>query len=151
MGKAGATILGFALLAGAAIIVGRSFLLPAAERSERDGTVLTGGLDPRIESVEVLEDSDLPPGVNAPKVDEDLIYIRVDIFYPERESFPAPDAHHLTGANRETWFESEPVHSVTETTEDGARAVLIYSVGTKFEWGRIAHGKLVIAERFEVD
>ena len=85
-----------------------------------------------------------------PSIKASLSTLRFN-FYPERESFPAPDAHHLTGANRETWFKPEPVHSVTETTEDGARAVLIYSVGVKFEWGRIAHGKLVIAERFEVD
>ena len=151
MGKAGATILGLALLAGVAFYVGQSFLQPAAEHTERGESVLTGGLDPKIELVTILEDSELPRGLEAPEVDEDLMYLSVEIFYPERPSFPEPEAHHLTACNEGAWFKAEPVHIHAEVTPDGTRASLIYRVGGEFEWGRITHGETVIAERISLE
>ncbi len=48
------------MLAGAAIYVGRAYLNPAAEESQRKKSVLTGAMDPRLIEVTVLQDSDLP-------------------------------------------------------------------------------------------
>jgi hypothetical protein len=150
VGKAGATILGLAVLAGVAIYVGKSYLSPAGEQAERDESVLTGALDPRIDSVELLEDSDLPEGVDAPMVGDLTRYVRVTIFYPDRPQAPAGEDHKLTRVNVGE-FDSDPVHTAASIDEDGARVIVVYRVGAAFDWGRIERDGTVIAERFELN
>ena len=88
MGKSTATLLGIAILAGAAIYIGRAYLFPAAERSERQEAVLTGKLDPRLLDVFVLQDAELPEGVPPPRVGEDDMYVQVSILYPALPEVP---------------------------------------------------------------
>ena len=150
MGKAGTTILGLAVLVGAAIFVGRSYLMPGGEGGERDDSVLTGALDPRVDSVELLEDADLPEGVEPPKVGDLARYVRVTILYPGQPRAPEPEEHKLTQVNAGD-FDADPVHGETLVEAEGARVVLIYRTSADFEWGRIELGEKVIAERFQLE
>ncbi|MHC4956532.1 MAG: hypothetical protein ACYTGZ_22050 [Planctomycetota bacterium] len=151
MGKSGATILGIAVLAGAAIYIGSRYLSPGAEHAERKEAVLTGALEPQVEAVEFLEDSDLPPGVTPPKVGEPMRYVRLTIFYPQRPKVPTPSDHHLTQVNAESDFEKVPVHVEEELVEEGARLFVTYRVSADFVWGRIECNEKLIVARFELD
>ena len=150
MGKSGVTILGFAVLAGAVIYVGQSYLNPAGEKAERDESVLTGALDPRIEYAELLEDADLPEGIDAPKVGDLTRFMRVLILYPDQPRAPDPMTHKLTQVSAGT-FDATPVHGETSSDAEGARIVVVYRVSAEFEWGRIERDEKVITERFVLD
>jgi len=150
VGKATASILGFAVLAGVAFYVGKSFLSPSSEKAEREESVLTGALDPRIEYAEMLEDADLPDGIDAPKVGDSTRYMRITILYPDRPRAPGPEEHMLTEVNAGE-FTADPVHGIVSEDEEGARIIVIYRVSADFEWGRIERGERVIAKRFELD
>jgi len=150
VGKSGATILGFAALVGAVFYIGQSFLDPAAERAEQEQTVLTGALDPVVEFAEMLEDADLPQGIDPPGVGDDIRYVRVSVLYPDRAKTPEASAHLLAEAERGE-FVTEPAHATGSVTEEGARVVLIYRVDSRFEWGRIEHNENTVIARFELD
>ena len=82
------TIVGLAVVGGAAILVGREFLEPARERAESKEGVLTGAYAPRLEECRVLEDSELPEGLRRPAVGESLLYVSVVALYPGAAGAP---------------------------------------------------------------
>lgn len=148
MGKSSATILGIAMLAGAAIWVGRAYLFPAAEKTERKEAVLTGAMKPRLESAYVLQDSELPGHVPAPRVGEDAMYMRVSILYPGLPEVPQPDAHRLTEVNGHPAARQDAAHVETEVDDEGARIHLYFRVSSEFEQGTIARGNKTVLESF---
>jgi len=130
--------------------VGDSFLNPAGEQVEREESVLTGALDPRIESALLLEDADLPEGVEPPKVGELTRYLQVTILYPDRPTAPGAEEHLLSQVNAGA-HQEKPVHGEIIAGEDGSRVLATYRVSADFEWGQLRLGKEIIAEHFELD
>lgn len=148
MGKSTATLVGIALLAGAAIYLGNAYLFPAAEQTERKEAVLTGNLDPQLEGVVVLQDSELPRGVTPPKVGEDAMYIRVTVLYPALPRVPDPKEHHLVDINGRPDTVREPAHFDTEVDEEGARIHMLFRVEPDFLSAAVARGKQTILDSF---
>jgi len=151
VGKSAATLLGLAVIAAGAIYLGRAFLFPATERGERREAVLTGNLDPRLEEVAVVQDTELPPGVPVPKVGEDTLYIRVVVLYPALPEVPEADRHRLVDINGMPGVEAKPAHVGTEVHEDGARATLVFRVPPDFEQGTLRRGNTVVLESILLD
>ncbi|MEM8884432.1 MAG: hypothetical protein AAGD14_10200 [Planctomycetota bacterium] len=151
MGKSAATIIGLALLTGAAIFVGRSYLQPASEGAQRQESVLTGHLDPRLVDAFVLQDSELPRGVAAIAVGEPAMYMQVSVLYPALPRVPEPNKHKLTHVNGHPTAETDPVHVTTEVDDDGAFVHCIYRVGEDFATGRIQRGKTVVVPRLVLE
>jgi hypothetical protein len=151
VGKSTAAILGIALLAGAAIWIGRAYLNPAAEQSERNESVLTGAMDPRLQEIEVVQDADLPDGVPAPQVGEDAMYLRVSVLYPGLPDVPEPHRHKLTRVNGQPAVAQDPAHVETEVDDSGALVHLLFRVDPGFESGAIARGKKTILKSFVLE
>lgn len=139
------------MLAGAAIYVGRSYLNPAAEKSERDRSVLTGAMDPRLDDLAVLQDSELPDGVAPPRVGEDAMYVRVSVLYPGLPDVPDPDQHRLTQVNGHPAAVQTPAHVETDVDDTGARIHLLFRVAPDFESGAIERGKTKVVESFVLE
>ena len=146
VGKSSITILAIALLAGAAIYAGRSYLNPAVEESMRNESVLTGHLDPRLDDIEVLQDSDLPDEVTPPKVGEAAMFIRVTVLYPAMPRVPDPEDHRLVRVNGDPAAGHTPAHVETDVDEDGARVYLIFRVTPGFESADVARGETTVVE-----
>jgi len=144
VGKSSATLVGIALLAGAAIYLGRAYLFPATERSERREAVLTGKLDPRLDEIVVLQDSELPAGVTPPRVGEDAMFIRITVLYPALPEVPEPKEHRLAEVNGRPGAILDPAHVETEVDQDGARVHLTFRVAPDFISGTIARGKTTV-------
>jgi hypothetical protein len=136
------------MLAGAAIYVGRAYLNPAAEESQRKESVLTGAMDPRLIEVTVLQDSDLPEDVPALRIGEDAMYLLVSVLYPGVPEVPEPKEHRLTLVNGHPGALQVPAHVETEVDEHGARVNLLYRVAPDFESGAIERGKTTVVKTF---
>jgi hypothetical protein len=136
------------MLAGAAIYVGRTYLDPAAEESQRNKSVLTGAMDPQLIEAAVLQDSDLPDGVPPLRVGEDAMYLLVSVLYPGVPQVPEPKEHRLTLVNGHPAAVQTPAHVETEVDEDGARVNLLYRVAPDFESGAIERGKTTVVKTF---
>ncbi|MEE8105068.1 MAG: hypothetical protein V3T86_05995, partial [Planctomycetota bacterium] len=99
MNRAVLTMLGLGAAAVLAIFVGKQFLGSAEDAKDRREGVLTGLTQPRLEALEVLEDSELPEGIEPPGVGASFIFIEVDILYPSAAREPDGDPYSLSRIN----------------------------------------------------
>jgi len=141
-------ILGIAVVAGAAIFIGREFLKPASERAQAQEKVLSGAYDPRIEFCSLLEDAELPEGLEPPEVGSTQRYLRVIVLFPEVNVIKgAKHEYHLDRINGSRDDPLEPVHSDLAQDEDGVVLTLTYATDSGFENARLVHDDIVIVKR----
>ncbi len=145
------TLLGIALLAGAAIFIMRQFLKPEAEKAERKEPVLTGAYDVRLDSCHILEDHELPEGLEPPAVGDESLYLRVVALYPGRDNAPPAAQHFLDRVNGEAETYLRPVHSASEVTAEGHYIQLVFLVPPTFELARLMHEDKTVIERVALD
>jgi len=138
------TVIGLGLIAVGAVFFGGNVLKPAAERTERDRSVLTGLHQPKLAECRFLEDSELPEGVARPAVGEDWQYLRIVVLYPAAAKAPEPKEHRLEpigGILREL----EPAVAETDVDEEvGAYVSLIFRVDADFGSGKLKRGDAVV-------
>jgi len=151
MRRAMITLLGIAVLAGAAIFIMRQFLKPAAEKAERDEPVLTGAYDVRLDACHILEDHELPEGLSAPGVGDESLHLLVVALYPGRDNAPPAEQHFLERINGEAETYLRPVHSSSELTPDGQYISLVFRVLPAFEFARLKHEDKTLIERVTLD
>ncbi len=151
MRRALITLLGIAILAGAAIFIMRQFLKPAAEKAERKEPVLTGAYDVRLDSCRVLEDHELPEGLEPPGVGDESLYLLVVALYPGRDNAPPAEQHFLGRVNGEAEGTLRPVHSSSEVAADGQYISLVFRAPPEFESARLMHEDKTLVERVTLD
>lgn len=145
MKRIAVTVVGLGLVGLAAVLLGRNLLKPAAEKRERDTSVLTGLHDPKVVDCRFLEDSEVPEGLPRPGVGEEWRYLRVEVLYPAAAKAPDPEGHFLdqvdVGAPR-----VRPAHvSADEIDESGAYVALTFRVESAFGRAVLRRGDTVVA------
>jgi hypothetical protein len=152
MGRISATVLGIAILAGGAIFVSRAMLRPATEEVERREPVLTGAHDPRLYDCRVLEDTELPEGLEPPSVGEDYLWLRVVVFYPGVAEAPAPQEHVFDKVNGDPAATLRPKHAEGAPGEDGGAFVhLTFRIDREFRFARLARDGKAVLEKVSVE
>ncbi|MGQ0613216.1 MAG: hypothetical protein ACT4PV_05705 [Planctomycetaceae bacterium] len=147
MKKGVAAVVGLAIVGMAAIVIGRHMLKPAAEKQERSRTVLTGLTEPRLARCRILEDSEVPEGVEAPRVGEAVVYLAVEILYPAAARVPEHAGMFLSRVNGASGRDLEPVHTETDSDEDGAYLYLVFKVEEEFQYAQIRREDKVVLAR----
>jgi len=147
VGRATLTILGLAIVAVAATFIAKNALRPNQEEVQRKQDVLTHAYLPSLIECTIVEDSDLPPTLPRPEVDEDLLYIAVVVFYPGVDRVPEPREHRLERVNGVAGVVLEPVHTSYEQDEDGTYITLLYRTDNSFRYGRMVRGDRPLFER----
>jgi hypothetical protein len=145
------TIVGLAVLGGAAIFIGGEFLEPAQEQAESKESVLTGAYAPRLDECRALDDSELPEGLRPPAVGEDLLYVSVVVLYPGAAE--APDLRtylldHVNGVQENALI---PVHTEADQGEEGMYVFLTFQTDGSFESGRLVHDAKPILEHVSLE
>jgi len=141
------TAVGLGLVGLAAVLFGRDLLKPAAERKERDTSVLTGLHDPKVIDCRFLEDSEVPEELPRPGVGEDWRYLLVEVLYPAAAKAPDPEGHYLDqvdgGPSR-----VPPAHvEAGAVDESGAYLALMFRVESAFGRAVLRRGDAVVASR----
>ena len=141
-------ILGIALVAGAAIFIGLEFLKPASESAQAKEDVLSGAYAARVEVCTLLEDAELPEGLEPPEIGSTQRYLRVVVLFPEVNVIKgAKDEYHLDRVNGSRDDPLTPVHSDLTQEDDGAVLTLTYATDIEFDNARLVHDDIVIVER----
>ncbi len=148
MNRAVLTLLGLGAAAVLAIFVGKQFLGGAEEAKDRREVVLTGLTLPRLESLHVLEDSELPEGLDPPGVGASFLFIEVAILYPSAAREPAGDPYELSRING-TSATASSVDKETEDTDEGIYVSLVFKVTDTFEHAALVRGDVQLLERIE--
>jgi hypothetical protein len=148
MNRAVLTLLGLGAAAVLAIFIGKQFLGSAEDAKDRREDDLTGLTLPRLESINVLEDSELPQGIEPPGVGDSFMYIEVDILYPSAAREPDGDPYGLAGINGRS-DTTAPVSKQTEETDDGIYVALVFRVSDAFEHAALVRGERKLLERIE--
>lgn len=146
MGKAGINVLGLGAIAVAAILIAKGMLKPTQEKVERNANVLSGAYEPRIVEFRVLEDSELPEGVEAPPVGAAEFCFVLAVLYPEHASLPE-GAHRLVEVNGVIDDVLDPIHVEEATDEEGATVYLTFRSDGTFRFAHVARGDTVLVER----
>jgi hypothetical protein len=150
MGRGVGTVLGIAVVAIAAIWVAKSMLKPTQEKVERRAPVLSGEYAPRLEECRALPDTELPAGVPAPLVDEDLLYVEVIVLFPGVSVVQDVKDHRLAEINGVVKTSLSPVFSSVDVAEEGAYLVLVFKANHAFENARLVCNGQVVLERVEL-
>ena len=151
MGKTTWTLVALAAIAVGAIFVAKGFLAPAQEEAERSKEVLNKDAQPRVLECIVLEDSELPEDITAPKVGEDVIYVLVTVLYPDFPRVPDLDKHWLDGINGAGEGQLRPVHVSEEADERGAYASLVFRTNGEFAYARLIRADEIVAQRVKLE
>jgi hypothetical protein len=142
-----ATIAGLAIVAGAAIFIGRAWLKPASERAEARKGVLSGAYDARTEYCDFLQDSELPEGLEPPDVGSDLLYLRVVVLFPEVATINGKaedyELAHVNGDPKQTLA---PVHSSIEAIDEGVLLTLTFASDASFDSARLMLDETMVVE-----
>jgi len=144
-------IAGILILVIGGVIAGMIFLRPAEKTAQTEPAELTGEMEPQIELVQVLEDSEVPSDLPSLKVAGSEIYLLVTIFYPGLPVVPEPMGHRIDNINGNPRSHAAALVVNSDSDEDGARADLFFLVGDDFETARLVRGSKVIAARIELD
>ncbi|NJN14552.1 MAG: hypothetical protein HC813_02710 [Planctomycetes bacterium] len=147
MRRAVITLVGLAILAGAAIFIARHLLKPQAEKVERSAPVLTGAYDVQLAECRILEDHELPEGVTPPAVGENIFYVSVIALYPGRENAPEAGKHYLDRINGDEDRLLRPVHASSDITDEGQFAMLVFRTPDDFEFGRLMLEEKVVLDK----
>ena len=146
-----ATIIGLALVAGAAIFVGRSFLVPHADMAEAANPVLAGAYEPQLVEMRFLEDAELPPEFETPGVDDPLRYVQIVLLYPHVVTAPDPREHILDRINGDAKSVLHPVHTSSEADEDGVYVTMVYRTTRKFDHARLTLDRKPVFGRIDLE
>lgn len=152
MNRSTATVVGITILAGGAIFVGRAMLRPATEEVERREPVLTGAMNPRLHECRMLEDTELPEGIEPPQVGEDVLYLRVAVLYPGVAEAPAAKEHVLDKVNGDPAATLAPAHAENAPADgDGAVARLTFRVDSGFRFARVSRDGKAVLEKVSLE
>jgi len=145
------TALGLTVVAVAAVLFAKSYMRPAQEKVQRRQSVLTNAYQARLVECMILEDRDLPVGLRRPDVDEDLVYVQVTVLYPGVDRVPSPNEHVLIEINGVTETELAPVHTSSESDEEGSFLYLVYKTDHGFEAARMARDGKRLFDKVSLD
>ena len=147
-----ATILGLAILAGGGFLIARMIVPGASEPEHKRESVLTGAYTPRLEEVGILEDADLPRGIEAPGIDSDTLYLFVVVLFPGAPNVPDHGAHKLDRINGVSDKALDPVHTSAEYVEgEGTYLELVYRIDGEFEHAWLVRDGKAIVERISLE
>ncbi len=133
------------------VIAGVIFLRPADKTEQSEPAELTGNMDPKIEVVQILEDSEVPPELPSLTVGGSELYLLVTVFYPGLPVVPEPMGHRIDNINGNLKSNAAVMAVDSDSDDDGARADLFFRVENDFETARLVRGSKVIAARIELD
>ena len=141
------TALGLTVVTVAAVLLAKSYMRPAQEKVQRSQDVLTNAYQAQLVECVVLEDTELPAGLRRPDVDEDLIYVQITVLYPGVERVSSPEKHVLSEINGVVETELPPVHTSSESDNEGRLLYLVYQTNSGFEAARMTRdGKRLFAK-----
>lgn len=148
MNRIVATIIGLGLVAVAAILIGRAFLKPASERAQAKGKVLTGQYDARLDFCDIIEDAELPEGLEPPGVGSTVRFVQVIVLFPQVNVIKGdPQDYVLDKVNGATSPILPPVHSEMSVEEEGVILTLTYETDVNFEYARLVRDEDVVLKR----
>ena len=133
------------------IIAGVIFLRPPNEAKRTEPEELTGEMQPLVELVQVLEDSEVPPDLPALKVGGSKLYLLITVFYPGLPAVPSPMEHRIDNINGKPRSNATALGVDSDSDDEGSRADLFFLVDDGFETARVVRGTTVIAARVELD
>lgn len=145
------TALGLTIVTVAAVLFAKSYMRPTQEKVERGKEVLTNAYQARLIECVVLEDTDLPEGLPRAAVDEDLLYVQVTVLYPGVERAPTAEEHVLKEVNGVIGTELRPVHTSSDTDEDGSYLYLVYRTDSAFDAARMAWDGNLLFKKVALD
>ncbi len=145
------TTLGLAALAIGAVWVAKTMIGPTQEKVERGQSVLNAAAAARVVECRILEDSELPEGLERPGVGGRTVYLLVAIHYPGYAAAPGLANHSLIRVNGRPDTTLQPVHTASEPDEDGATGYLTFRTTLDHSFAKLIHGDKVLAESLHVE
>ena len=145
------TALGLTVVTVAAVLFAKSYVRPAQEKAQRSRDVLTNAYQARLVECVVLEDTELPADLRRPDVDEDLVYVQVAVLYPGVERVPSPEKHVLREINGVLETELQPVHTSSESDDEGSLLYLVYQTNLGFEAARMTRDGMRLFAKVALD
>ena len=146
------SILGLAVVAGAAIYIGRAFLKPASEQAQASSGVLSGAYDARVETCAILEDHELPEGLKRPDIGSSDRYVQLIVLFPQAAKISGKkDEYHLDRINGSLSEPIGPAYCEMATEEDGIVLTLTYATNEDFVTARLVRGEEVIVKQVALE
>jgi hypothetical protein len=140
------TLLGLAVVAGGAMLVGGAFLEPEKDKQDAGKKVLTGAYDAQIQECVILEDSELPKGVEPPGIGSEERYVRVVVLFPGVPTIAGTGIDYtLNNVNGDK--DSSLTSAASEITADdaGVLLTLVYKTDDEFERATLVRGEEILA------
>jgi len=150
VGRAALTLLGFAAIAVAVILVAQRFMGQAGDKGQTGQKILTQAYQPQLRECSVIPDEEIPESLPRPEVDEDVVYIAVVVLYPGVDLVPEPREHRLIGVNGEK-VALDPADVDYDVTEEGAELTLVFRTDNSFRFARLVRGEESLFERVELE
>jgi len=142
------TIIGLAIVAGGALWFSSAYLKPHAEQAQAKEGVLSGAYDARLETCALLQDTELPKGIEPPDIGSDLRYLQVVVLFPEVKSIEGRGEEYVLDLiNGKRTEAMTPVATGIDIEAEGLFLTLTYRTDDGFEHARLRRGKVVIVER----
>jgi len=151
MTRAIASLLGIGILIGGGILLVRLLQPTEPATPPKPTAVLTGAYAPVLVDSAVLQDHELPAGLEPPGVGSDTIYLQIVIQYPGAANVPDPEKHHLDHVRGGGAPTLSPVDIDTWEGEGGAMLALVFRTLNTFESARLVRGTAVILADFRID
>jgi hypothetical protein len=141
------TLFGLAIVAGGAILVGGAFLEPEKEKRDASQDVLTGAYDARVEECVILEDNELPKGVEPPELGSSERYVRVVILFPGVPTIAGKGSDYvLQDVNGQKNLRLAPVDAEIVADEAGVFLTVVYKSDDEFQRAKLVRGEEVLAD-----
>jgi len=121
------------------------------DRAEANQAVLGGAYDPRPVECRMLDDGELPEGLEVPGIDDELRYVVVVLFYPHAAAAPSPIEHLLDHINGDAQEVLRPVHVSSEVEDEGIYLTLVYRTTIHFEHARMIRDRKPIVGRIDLE
>jgi hypothetical protein len=143
------TLLAIAALAVGAVLVAQRFAAPTKEKVEQGQKVLTHAYRPQLQGCRALEDAEIPEALPRPGVDEDLLYVGVEILYPNVERAP-PGSYRLVRINGGEGT-LDPIDTISEVADEGVFLMLVFRTNNGFLSGRLMRDDEALFENVEIE
>jgi hypothetical protein len=144
------TLLGLSAIAGGAVYIAHKFVGPAHDKVEANKQVLTEAYKPKLVGCRALDDGDLPPTLERPGVDEDVLYVEVVLLYPGVDRVPQPLSHRLLGVNGEKVV-LDPVAVDYAEDEEGTYLTLVFKADNSFQHARLFRDEELLVDRVDLE
>jgi len=151
MTRAIASMIGIGLLIGGGIFLIRLLQPTESPSPPKKEEVLTGAYAPVLVEYAVLQDHELPQGIEPPGVGSDVIYLQLIVQYPGAASVPEVAAHKLDRVQRGGAPALTPVHAEAWDDEGGPKLALVFRTLASFRSGRLMRGETVVLEDFRIE